>query len=109
MQPSLIQNLILFFETCDSFLGKKILIKEFISTNRDDFDRHFTTSSSLEFELKNFAVRTSGGRAMFLGEKQSYEIGSDLVIGFEKADNQTYAFLEKYSETVFRKSILQFL
>ncbi len=99
----------MFFKDCDSLKGKRIHVKESISTNKYNFDRHFSTYSEMEFELKNFGVRISGGRAMFMGENQFYEIGSNLLIKFENQGDNKYELVEKYSENVFRKSILKFL
>ncbi len=109
MSQDLKEKLISFFEGCESLKGKRIYVKEYISTNKCNFDRHFSTYSEMEFELRDFGVRISGGRAMFIGENQSYEIGSDLLIKFENQGDNKYELVEQYSESVFRKTILKFL
>jgi len=108
MKAKLKETLIAFFQYCDTLKGNQITIQEYISTNKNNFDRHFTTSSKLVFEMTNFGVRMSGARAMFMGEKQSYEIGVDRIIHFEQLKENEYELIEKYSETAHRKSILLF-
>lgn len=108
MKAELKETLIKFFQHCDTLKGNQITIREYISTNKDNFDRHFTTSSNLTFEMTNFGVRMSGARAMFMGEIQSYEIGADRIVHFEQLNENEYDIIEKYSETVYRKSLLSF-
>ncbi len=109
MSQDLKERLILFFQSCNSFKGKRIQVKEHISTNKDNYDRHFASFSKMEFQLIDFGIRISGARAMFIGETQSYEIGADMLIKFEQQENDMYELVEKYSENVFRKSTLTFL
>jgi hypothetical protein len=47
-------KVIAFYQKCGSLKEKKIIITECISTNRDNFDRHFTTYSKLVFILIDF-------------------------------------------------------
>ena len=77
--------------------------------NNSNFDRHFTTSNSLSFTVTNIACRISGARIMLQGEELYYEIAMDLLLDFMEKENQTFEFLEKYSENVYRKTILKFL
>jgi hypothetical protein len=62
----------------------------------------------LKFELKNVGVRTSGAKATFRGAIQYYEIGVGEIISLEKKNEKEYHFLEKYSETIYRLSIIKF-
>ena len=94
-----------FLETFHIHIGKKININEALCTNRDSFNRHFTTYSSTEFELREFSARVSGARIMFIGETLHYEISIDRIIKFDKSvDN--FIFIEKYSEEIYRKTIV---
>lgn len=96
-----------FLETFNINLGKTINFREAICTNKENFDRHFTTYSSTEFELTHFAVRISGARIMFMGEILNYEISVDRIIKFERIDDE-YLFLEKYSDVIYRRTIIAF-
>jgi hypothetical protein len=49
----------------------------------------------------------SGARIMLQGEELYYEIAMDLLVDFAEKENQTSEFLEKYSENVYRKTILK--
>jgi hypothetical protein len=59
--------------------------------------------------MKEFGVRFSGNRAMFMGEKQSYEIGGDHIIQISRIGESDFEVLERYSEKVFRRSVIIFL
>lgn len=100
-------RLIAFLETFSINIGRNIFFREAICTQKDNFDRHFTTFSSTEFILTNFAVRFSGARIMFHGEKLVYEICLDCVIDFNQY-NDELVFLEAYSEKIYRRTILKF-
>jgi len=102
-------KVIAFYQKCGSLKEKKIIITECISTNRDNFDRHFTTYSKLVFILIDFGVRFSGNRATFRGENQYYEIGGDLIIKLENLVEEEFEIIEKYSEKVFRRTTIKFL
>lgn len=109
LNEDLKNRILAFFENAEVFYGKNLKINESISTNPINFDRHFTTSTSLSFTLKNIACRISGARIMLQGEELYYEIAMDLLLDFMEKENQTFEFLEKYSENVYRKTILKFL
>ena len=108
MTQELKEKIIEFFQKWDSFKNSRISIKVATTTNRDNFDRHFTSFSKIEFVMKDFGVRFSGNRAMFKGEKQSYEIGGDYIVKISKIGERNFEVLEKYSEKVFRKSEIKF-
>ncbi|UZR95251.1 hypothetical protein [Chondrinema litorale] len=108
MNNQLKERLFKFLQTCDNYRGRKIIIKEFITTNKDNYNRHFTTFSELEFTLQSCGARISGGRAMFLGDKLSYEIAIDIIVDLIEIDELNFELVEKYSESVYRKSELRF-
>lgn len=95
-----------FIETFNKNIGKTLYFKEAISTQKENFDRHFTSFSSTEFLLTNFTARISGARIMFDGEKLNYEISLDRVISLEESECQ-FIFIEAYSEDVYRQTILK--
>jgi hypothetical protein len=109
LNESLKNKVFQFLENAEVFYGKNLKINESISTNGINFDRHFTTSNSMSFIVTNIACRTSGARIMLQGEELYYEIAIDLLIDFMEKENQTFEFLEKYSENVYRKTILKIL
>lgn len=106
MNAALKDKIIHFIENFQKHIGKTLLFKEAISVNKDNFDRHFTTFSSSEFILTNFAVRISGARIMFNGTKLSYEIGADFITQFEDRGVEI-EFLEIYSDKIYRRTILK--
>ena len=97
-----------FYKFCDQHIGNQIFIKSYLSTNKDTFDRHFTSTSELQFILENFGVRTSGARAVFIGENYNYEIANDDIVSISMNKDGVYDIMEKLSDTVFRKSLLSF-
>ncbi|MFK7774846.1 MAG: hypothetical protein AB8F94_22085 [Saprospiraceae bacterium] len=109
MSQELKNKIIKIYQKWDSFKNWQISIKVAISTNKDNFDRHFTSFSKLEFVMKDFGVRFSGNRARFEGEKQSYEIGGDHIIRIEEKEEDEFEIIEKYSEKVFRRTMIKFL
>ncbi len=100
-------RLITFYQECEKFYGVKIEISEAISTNTLNFDRHFTTFSNTEIILNRFGWRISGGRIMFEGKKLNYEIAVDRITNFTELEQDTFEFIEKYCETVFRKTTIK--
>jgi hypothetical protein len=106
MTEELKSKLIFFFENCEKFYGKMVVIKSAISSNQLNFDRHFTSFAYIEFTLNKVYSRISGGRATFEGEKQYYELGLDYIVQFEELEANQFEFIEKYSETVYRKTNL---
>lgn len=108
LDQNLKERMILFFEDCSSLYGKQIKIRQYISVNGNNFDRHFTTTSILEFEFKHFGLASSGARVIFSGEIQEYQILSDHLVTFSELEKNEYEFNEKLSEKVFRKSTIKF-
>lgn len=107
LEKNIINQVIEFAEGSKKLIGKKLTLKEYISTNKDNFDRHFTTYSNFSFILINFGIRISGGKMMFGGEFFNYEISSYHLIEFEEKE-ETYIFMEKLSENIYRRSELKF-
>jgi hypothetical protein len=107
VNENLKNRILKFIENAEVFYGRKLKINESISTNSINFNRHFTTSNSLSFTVINIACRISGGRIMLQGEELYYEIAIDLLVDFIEKENQEFEFLEQYSETVYRKTILK--
>ena len=101
-------EVLIFLESFDVNIGRNLNFRESICTNKESFDRHFTTFSSTEFILTNFGARISGSRIMINGQKLNYEISLDRITKFEKKENQTIIF-ETYSENVIRRTIIEIL
>ena len=98
-------KVIQFLETFNNNIGKTLHFREALCTNKENFDRHFTTFSSTQFVLTYFGARISGARIMFDGEVLNYEISFDRIYSFEENENGII-LLEKYSEKIYRKTIL---
>ena len=108
MQSEELKKRLQFFaENSTLWVGKTLDIHQFISTNADNFDRHFTTVTNFAYTLVHFGIRMSGAKMMFMGEVFSYEIDLGSITQFNESE-QTYFFVEKLSETVYRKSVLSF-
>lgn len=107
MNASLQAAFVAFVEACTSLHGQRIHLREAISTNTLNFDRHFTTYSELVFLLTNSYVRLSGGRLILAGYTHSYEIGGDQLAALAAHGPGHFEILERYSDTVFRRTILQ--
>ncbi|MES2592335.1 MAG: hypothetical protein V4608_10650 [Bacteroidota bacterium] len=101
-------KVITFMESFTVNIGKTLNFSEAISTNKKNFDRHFTTYSSTEFKLTHFSARISGARIMFIGEKLNYEISIDRIINIEQ-NNFEILFIEAYSDEVFRETNLKII
>lgn len=108
MNPALKENLLAFYEHCDVFYGSEIKIREAISTNGLNFDRHFTTWSNMAFLFQRFGWRISGARIMFQGETMMYEISADRIMEFSTIAENEFEFIEMYSDTVYRKTNIKF-
>ena len=106
MTEDMKHKIIEFIENFDVNKGKSLIFREAISTNKDNFDRHFTSYSKIEFILLNFTVRISGARMMFDGDKMNYEIGVDHIIQFEDKEGEI-EILEALSEKVYRRTIIK--
>jgi hypothetical protein len=92
-----------------NFIGKRILIRESISINKDNFDRHFTSFSNFEFVIKNTGIRLSGAKIYFMGTDSNYEVHFDLISEFLEIANNEYQLIEILSENVYRESNLKFI
>lgn len=97
-----------FFEFCKQQVGKKILIHSFLTTVKGNYNRHFTSFSTLEFLLIHFCVRFSGARAMYSGEICHYEVAIDHIVELKKTETDKYEIVEKYAEKLYRKSVFEF-
>ena len=70
MNEKLINKIVSTLQYLAEQSSKEILITDRISTNKENYDRHFTSTSQLKFKLKHFGVRTSGAIVMLDGENQ---------------------------------------
>ena len=102
------ETILEFYKFCDLHTGSQIFIKSLLSTNKDTFDRHFTSTNEMHFMLENFVVRTSGARAMFIGENHSYEIANDDIVSISMDKDGAYDILKKLFDTIFRRTFLHF-
>lgn len=101
------KRLQLFAENSSLWVGQTLDIHQFISTNAANFDPHFTTVVKFSYTLMHFGFRMSGAKMMFMGEVFNYEIDLGSIVHFSE-NEQSYFWVEKLSETVYRKSVLSF-
>ena len=110
MEAQMRIDFILFTEQCATLLGREIHVREALSNNGCNFDRHFTSFSEFVLTLASVNWRISGGRLMLTGtEKISYEIGADQLISFLRLGAAEYELTEKCGPSVFRKTTLEVL
>ena len=100
--------LLTFLETADRFKGQTIEIKETISLNKDNYDRHFSSFSEFSFVLTNVGIRFSGAKIFFMGDQFQYELHFDVLKEFCEISPTEYSLLEVLSENVYRKTIITF-
>lgn len=109
MTEELKSKIIAFFENCEKFFGKMIEIKEAISNNQLNFDRHFTTFAYTEFILTKVYARISGGRVTFEGDKLYYEISIDNLLIFNELNENEFEFIESCSAMVYRRTKIRMI
>jgi hypothetical protein len=108
MTDELKNGLTAFAERVEMFYGRRTTIFEFISINKTDFDRHFSTFGRYQIDLERVAWRTSGGRMIFSQAELYYEVSIDNLVAFQENEGDCFEFLEKYSDSVYRKTLLEF-
>ena len=88
MKEGLKNKIVSIFEYLSEQISKEILIIDRISNNKENFDRHFTTTSRLKINLKYFGVRISGGIATIEGINQYFKFRTDSIKDILKTDNK---------------------
>ncbi len=102
MTETLKQEIIKSLTLLDSWKGKQITIIDRISTIKDNFDRHFTTTSEFILELENFGVRTSGAIARIEGSEIVFQFRTGNIKTISQRENKI-VFDIKIKESIFRK------
>lgn len=101
-------KIIAFFENIEKYYGCKTEITEGLYSQLEDFDADFTTWNLSEFQLIRSAYRKNGDRLMLEGEKMYYEIAAGALINFEQPSRNSFEFIERYGESVFRITKIKF-
>jgi len=101
-------KVILFFESVEKYYGCKTEITEGLFSQSENFDSNFTTWNLSEFVLIRSAYRKNGDRLMMEGEKMYYEIAAPIIISFEQPGRNSFEFIERYSDTVYRITKIRF-
>ena len=101
-------KVVAFFETIEKYYGSKTEITEGLYVDHENLDANLTTWNLSEFTLIRSAYRKNGDRLMIEGEKMYYEISARIIIDFKQPGRNTYEFIERYSDTVFRITKLRF-
>lgn len=105
---ALIEQIVAFAEKAQSsFIGMQVYIEQELSTAGNNYDRHFSASASFGFKLTNFAIRFSGNKLMFVGERNHYEIHGDAITELKDFGNNSYELLEVLSERICRRSTIR--
>lgn len=97
-----------FFENIEKYYGCKTEITEGLYSLTESSDNHSTTWNLSEFVLIRSGYRKNGGRMMMEGEKMYYEISAALIVSFEQTGRNSFEFIEKYGQTVFRVTKIKF-
>lgn len=101
MEEELKNKIVETFQYLAKQNGKLISITDRITTVENNYDRHFTTTSTFEIKQASFGIRISGGIGMLIGENQSFEFRSDTIQDIKKS-NDEIEFVIKIKESVFR-------
>lgn len=67
--------------------GKKIRIVDKLSTNKGNYDRHFTRTSEFNFVIVHFGVALSGAIGNINGENVQFEFKTDMIKRIERKGN----------------------
>lgn len=97
-----------FFENIEKYYGSKTEITEGLYSLTESFDSHSTTWNLSEFTLVRSGYRKTGERLMMEGEKMYYEISAALIVSFEQKGRNSFEFVEKYGDSVFRVTKIKF-
>lgn len=97
-----------FFENIEKYYGCKTEITEGLYVDTENLDAEFTTWNLSEFTLLRSAYRNNGDRLMIEGKKMYYEISARSIIDFKQPGRNTYEFIERYSDAVFRITKIRF-
>ena len=68
--------------------GNTVKIIDRLSTNKGNYDRHFTRTSQFTFIMEHFGVRTSGGIGIIYGENVHFEFQADIIKRIERSENE---------------------
>ena len=94
MEENLKNKIISIFEYLSKQISQEILVIDRISTNRENYDRHFMTTSRLKFKLKRFDVRISGGIARLEGEHQWFEFRANAIKAITRTNSEIDLIIE---------------
>jgi hypothetical protein len=101
-------KIISFFENIEKYYGCKTEITEGLYSRAEDFDVNYTTWNLSEFVLIRSAYRKNGDRLMIEGEKMYYEIAAGTIVSFEQPGRNSFEFIERYGDTVYRITKIRF-
>jgi len=101
-------NIITFFETIDKYYGSKTEITSGLFSKMDNVNAALTTWNLSEFNLIRSAYRNNGGKFMFEGNGNYFEIASEKLIDFKHPGRHKFEFIEQYGENVFRITKIRF-
>jgi len=102
------EKVIAFFGGIEKYYGCKTEITEGLYVDTENLDADLTTWNLSEFILIRSAYRRNGDRLMIEGEKMYYEISARIIIDFKQPGRNTYEFIERYSDSVFRITKIRF-
>ncbi len=88
MDAKLKEEIIATMEYLAQQVSKEIIVTDRISFNKENYDRHFTTTSNLRFKLKSFGVRISGAIAMMEGENLWFEFRTYHIQSIIRTENK---------------------
>lgn len=109
LQKEIADKFFSYLETLDKYYGYKIRISESICYDaRRLYDRHCTMTSYTEFMFTRIGSAISGGKIIFEGKYQHYEIGARELISFNQAGDKL-ELTELFNDTVYRKTELEFV
>jgi hypothetical protein len=108
MNQDINNEIIAFFESIEKYYGSKTEINESLYVHHDNSNANHATWNLLEFKIIRSAYRKNGDRLMLEGKKVYYEIAAEKLISFKKTGRNSFEFIEKYGESVFRITRIRF-
>lgn len=68
--------------------GKKVDIVDRLTSNKGNYDRHFTSTSRFNFIIKDFGVAFSGAIGRIEGDNVHFQFKTDFIKRIEKKINE---------------------
>ena len=69
-------------------IGKDVKIVDRLTSNKGNYDRHFTCTSQYGFTIKDFSVAFSGAIGSISGDNVIFQFKTDRIQSIERKNNR---------------------